>query len=301
MSTFSDRASKALDSPAGRRIAGLVRLAVLAAIGAFIFSRLADLGFDAVLAAAPRNPFYYVLLAAAYFALPISETLIYERLWRAKRQRLFPALLRKKVLNDGVLGYSGEAYFGIWAHRALGLSKSDVFAGLKDVNFISSFASLTTTLLMTVIVLIAIGGEAGETRAQLLLFVLIGGALAIGAFLLRRFALSARVGEAGAIASVHFTRLGVVIALQVAQWALVIPSVPLMNWFFVATAAMLARRVPFLPSYDLILVGLGLSMTGVIGAAPEAVAGLFLAGAAATQMLNLIVILGTAGVSAARR
>lgn len=274
-----------------------VRLTVFAILAGAILWRLGQIGFSEIVANLPSSPTYYLLFLFIYLALPISELLIYLRFWRSSLKQMFAALVRKRVFNEGFLGYSGEAYWGLWAKENLSLSGRDVFSLIKDNNLISSFASLTVTILMVVFVFSAgVGARSVEiesVRGQIFVCMVIGIVLLSLAYYFRKKVLEISARETIRVVSVHFTRLVFVMILQIIQWSVVIPSVPVHSWVLVMTAYFLATRIPFLPSYDFVLLGLGLSMTGLIGSSNGAVAGLFIAGAALSQAMNLIMLIVT--------
>lgn len=280
------------------RIAGVIlRGVIFLALTGAIFYRLQELGFANILANLPSSPIYYALFALVYFTLPLSEVLVYRKLWQVPGQRLFPALIRKRILNEGVIGYSGEAYFGIWASRRLGLPAANILAAVKDSNFISSFASLTVTIALTVLALsltqIMPTEVLSGTRRRIFVAIAVGAGVIILTYSLRHKLLSVRGAALKKIAAIYFARLLVVSALMIALWSVALPGVPPGKWLAVLAAYFLVRRIPFLPNSDLVLLGLGITMTGVIGASDAAVAGLFLTGAALAQIMNLLMLVAT--------
>ncbi|MEO0981601.1 MAG: hypothetical protein AAFX03_02990 [Pseudomonadota bacterium] len=278
------------------RLRQAITIALLAGVVWIIVSRLWELGLANVLAELPTQPAYYVLFVLIYLALPLSEVFIYHRLWKTPGERLAPVLFRKRVLNAGVLGYSGEAYLAVWGKENIKRPDVRVLSTIKDNNLVSSFVSTTTTIALAVIALgpsLFASGEEGRPWSMTAGLAAAAAIVAAG-YAFRRRVLSIRGPLLNTVAATHALRLNAVLALQVLQWSLVLPDVPLENWLILMAAFMLATRIPFLPSYDLVLLGLGLSLTGVVGAPEAAMAGLFLAGAALSQGANLIVLAATA-------
>jgi len=70
----------------------------------FLVYRLNAIGWAAIWHALPRNLWFYALFAVWYLAIPLSECFIYRRLWNCRLGHPLPILLRKRVLNFGVLG-----------------------------------------------------------------------------------------------------------------------------------------------------------------------------------------------------
>src|SRR3546814_18447819 len=81
---------------------------------------MAPIDLAHVLGLIPSTPVFWLVFAASYFVTPASEWLIFNRLWSIPIDG-FLALLRKKVYNELLLGYLGEAYFYTWALRRVSL------------------------------------------------------------------------------------------------------------------------------------------------------------------------------------
>src|SRR5258708_4082815 len=92
--------------------APLLRPATLAAV----IWRLQQLDVGGVWARIPTSPGFWLLFPLYYFALPIADWVIFRRLWRIPPAGI-SALLRKRLSNDLLVGYSGELYFYTWARR----------------------------------------------------------------------------------------------------------------------------------------------------------------------------------------
>ncbi|RZM06342.1 MAG: hypothetical protein EOP67_75100, partial [Sphingomonas sp.] len=99
-----------------------------------------------VIAMVPRSPLFWLLFAAGYLALPASEWVIYRRLWNLP-PRGFLALLRKRISNEIIAGYSGELYFYAWARRHASLVGTP-FGAIKDVSILSAVVANVCTLVL---------------------------------------------------------------------------------------------------------------------------------------------------------
>jgi hypothetical protein len=106
---------------------------------------------------------------------------------------------------------------------------------------------------------------------------------------------------AAKVTAIHGGRVLLILLLQTAQWAVVFPHVTFLTWLLFLTAQMVLTRLPFLPNQDLMLVGLGLSLTHYVNAPEAAVAGMFLVSGALFQAFNLGCFLLTAFGSYAPR
>lgn len=279
-------------------IASVLRFVVFAALIAYLGYRLWNIGLIDVLSNLPTSPLYYVLFAVSYFVLPVSEAFIYRNLWDVPIPRLFPALIRKRALNEGVVGYSGEAYLFFWARENIGIPATRLLSLIKDNNLISSFVALTATCLLATGVLAIPNGPLFSNVSQshtVMIGIGAGLVLALIAYFGRRKVLSLDGGVMKSTAAIHASRMSLVLVLQVLQWSAALPSVPWIVWVYITTANLLVTRIPFLPSYNFVLLGLGLSMSKFTGAPDTAVAGLFVTGAALSQIFNLGLFILTAG------
>src|SRR5579862_1424091 len=107
-------------------------------------------GIDLHLAIAmiPAGPAFWLAFLAYYCASPVSEWVIFRRLWSIPPEG-FGALMRKLVSNELLLGYSGEVYFYAWARRH-GRVEAAPFGAIKDVTILSAMVGNLATLVMLV-------------------------------------------------------------------------------------------------------------------------------------------------------
>ena len=105
---------------------------------------------------------------------------------------------------------------------------------------------------------------------------------------------------AAAVVTLHILRVLAVQGLMAVQWSIALPQVPFQTWLIFLAAQMLLTRVPFLPNQDLVVLGLGLSMAGVLSAPTASVAGMFVAAGMVTQCLHLLVYVLTSFDSSIR-
>jgi hypothetical protein len=232
----------------------------LALLGAILL-RLGDFGSDRLLEMLPRSPFFWVALAAYYLALPLSEWLIYWRLWRLPSSG-FAALLRKLVSNEVLFGYSGELSFYAWARRHVGLTSAP-FGAVKDVSITSAFAGNLATLTMLAIAwpFMHLIDSAIGTRVLALsgTVILVTSALA-GLFNRRLLSLPRR--EIAIMISIHLGRLAVTTILSGVIWHSAMPESPLPLWIALAALQLLVTRLPFVPNKDLLFANIALLVMG---------------------------------------
>ncbi len=126
----------------------LLGAALTVAMVAGLGRKLFQAGLDGLLQQVPANPLYYLAFAGLYLASPVGDYLIFRHLWGVPRAALW-ALIRKRIANEVVLGYSGDAYFYAWARKnAARLGLTHPFGTVKDVTILSAIAGNAFTLLM---------------------------------------------------------------------------------------------------------------------------------------------------------
>jgi len=274
------------------------RLVGLAAI--FVVAReLSHIGWRALWEGLPSNPAFYAVFMAIYVLGPGIDALIYGHLWRTPLLFNLPALLRKRIYNETVVDYSGEAYLYIWAKRNLAMDGRKLMSNIKDVNLLSGAASNVVTLIL-IAALVAGGYRTvlASIDADVIHAVIAVAALAILVPLLLfvfRGKLLAVSGKAlVAIVGAHVLRILLALALSVVQWSAALPQVPAAQWMLFITAQMLVTRLPFLPNRDVVLMGLGVALAPLISAPQNHVASMFVAAGALSLITHAVIFLVTA-------
>lgn len=244
-------------------------LSVLMVAG--LASQLFDDGLGALFGAIPSNPLFYVALTLLYFSPPAFDWLIFRKLWRIPATG-FVALCKKRIANEVVFGYSGEAYFYAWARERMKLVAAP-FGTVKDVSILSALAGNAIALAMLGIALpFAAGllppehlrtaiGSAALTVASTLPFVL---------FPRRVFSLGRTT--LWWVFGMHAGRVIAGSALIGLAWHLALPDVPIAVWLLLAAARLLVSRLPLLPNKDLLFVSFTTLLIGREQAVSELVA-----------------------------
>ncbi|WP_255586776.1 hypothetical protein [Hephaestia mangrovi] len=252
-----------LDSPlAERRWTAWAGGAISLAILAVALVQLRDMPVAHILSLVPRSTGFWAAFVLAYLATPISEWLIYRRLW-AIPARGFAALLRKRVTNEIVLGYLGEVYFYTWVRRAGLITRSAPFGAIKDVAILSAFAGNAMTLVMLAaaapffgLLQLGLGGRAMVGSLSV---------LAITSFamlLLRRRLFSLPRPELTWILALHIARIVAMIGLTALMWHLALPAVGVTWWLVLSAVRQLLSRLPLVPNKDLAFVGVAVFIIG---------------------------------------
>jgi len=273
-----------------------IRAVFMAGMIGFIAWQLWQIGPGALAAEIPTNPLFYLLYWAGFCILPASETQIYRRIWPAAPRVPFRVFLRKRVLNDVVLGYSGDVWFGLWARMRLGIPDRRLLAGIKDAGLLSGAASMVLTALVVLAFVLrgdsdtlaqsaGLGGQA-DLWFGLAAFVLI-------ALLVVRFggrALWIERATAIKVFGINISRICLVNLVQLTQWSIVLPLVPFETWLLFIAVQMLINQLPFVPNRDLLFLAAGVELTTRIGVGEAALAAMFVAVTLLKQATNYAVL-----------
>lgn len=244
--------------PGGARLlSSVLSLLVIAAV----IHEIRGVNVRAIVTLVPSEPIFWTLFAVGYLAQPITEWLIFRRLWGVG-PAAFPALVRKLIYNELLLGYLGEVYFYAWARRRLKLGAAP-FGAVKDVTILSALAGNTITLLMLMLAWpLASATQLGlQSRAVVLsLTVVLASSLAMLVWQRRIFSLPRR--DLRFIFAMHVVRIIANTGLSALLWHLILPSIPVVYWLLLATIRLLISRLPFVPNKDVVFAGLAVFMLG---------------------------------------
>jgi hypothetical protein len=208
-----------------------------------------------VIAMVPRSPLFWVLFAAGYLALPASEWVIYRRLWTLP-PRGFLALLRKRISNEIIAGYSGELYFYAWARRHASLVGTP-FGAIKDVSILSAVVANVCTLVLAAVSWQSLVALNLGTDAKVMIVSAASIAIpSVVALVMRKRLFTLPRDELGRIAVIHLLRIVATTVFAATLWAVALPAAPLAWWLVLATLRLLVSRLPLLPNKDIVFAGL---------------------------------------------
>lgn len=272
----------------------VLQVTFVTAVVVFLAGRLSDIGWSDVADALPTTPWYYIFFLGWFFAIPIAELFVYKLIWGENLTSRLGVFLRKRVYNYAVLSYSGEAYLAMWARKAIPLDNRKILSTVKDSTILSGLASNTFTVLLLGVFLVtgqlAVLLEADPDFEAYFIVAALVGLILVPMILRFRKSIIALPGRlALQVFAIHMVRLILMLVLQTAMWAVVLPQVPFETWLMFLTAQLVLTRVPFLPNTDLMYLGLGLSLSGYLEAPEATVAGMFLAAGALSQILNVAI------------
>lgn len=279
-------------STAGRRLLKGLRVVVIGGIVGYLLYQLTHMGWGTFWRSLPATPWFYVTVLAMYVTLPVSEVLIYGRIWGLSAGQSLPLLMRKRVLNADVVGYSGEFFLLAHARKRIDRSARELAVEIKDNLILSSIASISVAVFVLVALLasdyVAMEELIGNATPG---YIVIGGfafVLAVGLFVrFRRTLFALGTKTLGFILSVHLARFLLSSVLQVAQWWVVLPDAPFSAWATLLVIFVVMNRIPFLPSRDLAFAGVGIEASAALGVPGPAVAGMLLTRSVIDRVLNV--------------
>lgn len=261
----------------------LVSIAILAAT--FIALRHFDAG--PVLRMVPRSPSFWLLLLLFYVLGPLTDFVIFRRLWALPADGL-GALLRKQLSNELLMGYVGEVYFYSWA-REHGAVTNTPYGAIKDVTVLSALAGNLVTLLLLLPALPLLVANPGLVNTHLLAWsiavVCVSSALAM---LFRKRLFSLPPAERRFVIAMHLVRIIGSFLLLALLWHLVLPAVDARWWLLLVTLRQLVSRLPLLPNKDIIFAALAVLLIGphlAVSSLMAMMAGLILAAHFVTALI----------------
>ncbi len=248
-------------SPRNRRWAALASMGVSLALLVAVALQFKDLDFAKVQGLIPASPVFWIGFAVYYLAGPISEWVVYRRLWVMPVAGI-GALLRKLVANELLLGYLGEAQFYAWARARTRLSEAP-FGAIKDMTILSALVGNGATLVMLAFAWPYVsGGQLGMEGTTA--FASLGVVLltSLGILLFRRQLFTLPKADLWFISAAHLVRIIVILIASAVMWHAVLPGVAITLWLVLATLRMLISRLPLMPNKDVVFAGITVLLLG---------------------------------------
>ena len=207
--------------------------------------------------ATPDNWLYYVAFALLYMAPPVADYIIFRKLWRIPLDGL-GALIKKRIANEVVLGYSGEAYFYAWARQRAQMVAAP-FGAVKDVMIMSAMAGNLMTLAMTALALPWL--PADYLRPMLIgMGVVVVMSLPFLIFSRRVFSLDRKT--LWWVFGVQMARLVATSLFIVLAWHFALPGIAIGAWLLLSATRMMVSRLPFIPNKDLLFSTVTIALLG---------------------------------------
>jgi len=235
----------------------------------------------------PESPWFYLFFTLLYCSPPTGDYIIFRRLWRIPFEG-WVALVKKRIANDVVLGYSGDAFFYAWA-RSRAKMVAAPFGAVKDVSILSAIAGNVITLAMTVIAL-PLGRELLDAKQfdTMLWSSLITLGITLPFLIFSKRVFSLGKDRLWWIFMVHCVRLIAGSVLIALCWHFGLPSVSLGMWLFLAAARLLVSRLPLLPNKDLLFANFAIILIGQGSELSDLIAFT----AALTLLFHVVLIIG---------
>lgn len=238
-------------------IAGVLSLAMIAGLA----KQLLGSGLAGLSHAAPNSWLYYVAFALLYISPPTGDFIIFRRLWKIPLEG-FGALIKKRIANEAVFGYSGDAYFYAWARQRAAMVAAP-FGAVKDVSILSAISGNIMTLVMTALALpFALEVLPQRYYTGLFVGIPIVIAMCLPFLIFSRKVFSLERGTLWWIFWVHAARLSVGCLLIAFAWHFGMPGIGIGAWLILSAVRMLVSRLPFV-NKDLVFTTM---TTAIIGA-----------------------------------
>lgn len=234
-------------------IAGLLTIAMVVGL----VRQLLKAGLVGLSHATPDSWLYYVAFVLLYLSPPIGDYIIFRKLWRIPLEGL-GALMKKRIANEVVLGYSGEAYFYAWARQRAQMVAAP-FGAVKDVMILSAMAGNLMTLGMTALALPWLPPL--YVRPMLIgMGVVVVMSLPFMIFSRRVFSLDR--GTLWWVFAVHVGRLAAGSLLIALAWHFALPGIAIGAWLILSATRMMVSRLPFIPNKDLVFSTVTIAILG---------------------------------------
>ena len=251
----------AVEAPDRRKFAGLFSGFVSVALLCAVFLHFGRHGLAEFGTLIPATPAFWLAFGAYYLATPLSEWLIYRRLWGLPITGL-SALMRKQVSNELLLGYLGDAQFYAWARSRTEIVAAP-FGAVKDVTILSALTgNIATLILLAGTWPMISGGAISASMHSVFISLTVVLLTSFVILLFRRKLFSLSHNKLNLIAAIHFARIFGMLGLAAIMWQSVLPTVPLAMWLVLATLRMFVSRLPFLPNKDAVFAALSFFVLG---------------------------------------
>ena len=244
-----------------RRWPALLAMLLTAAMLIGLGHELLDHGLAGLRRAVPASPGFYLFFLVSYFALPVCDFLIFRRLWDVPADA-FPALNRKRIANDILIGYSGDAYFYAWARARLHMVAAP-FGAVKDVSIVSGITGNLTAFLLGAVAL-PLGYQliAPDVIRAMIWSLSFALAISLGVLLFSRRVFSLPRRDLWFIFWMDCLRITVTCVAIALAWSWAMPSVSVGMWMFLVAGRQLVSRLPFLPNKDLLFANFAILVIG---------------------------------------
>jgi hypothetical protein len=262
-------------------LGALLSIAMVVGLGIELFGE----GLLALEQSVPTHPGFYICFLLLYMSPPTFDFVIFRRLWRVPVEGLI-ALHKKRIANEVVFGYSGEAFFYAWARQRMKMVAAP-FGAVKDVSILSAIAGNAITLGMIALALpfaaTLLTGDQFRTLAWSTGLIV---AISLPFLIFSRRVFSLDRSTLWWVFGVHCLRLLCGSTLIALAWHFAMPEVSIGMWLFLAAGRLLVSRLPLVPNKDLLFANFAIILIGQGEALSELVA----LTAAFTLLMHVVLI-----------
>lgn len=238
-------------------LGGGLTLLMIVGLGRELFGS----GLAGLTRALPTNPLFYLVFVVYYLGPPTFDYIIFRRLWNIPLAGM-AALHKKRISNEVLIGYSGEAYFYAWARQRTRMVAAP-FGAVKDVMILSAIAGNAVTLAGVAMALpfgINLLKPAEFNTLMGSIGVIFAMSLPFMIFSKRVFSLPR--AQLWWVFGVHCLRIVVGSMLIAFCWHFAMPEVSVGVWLLMAAARLLAWRLPLVPNKELLFANFAIMIIG---------------------------------------
>jgi hypothetical protein len=274
-------------TPAGRRFTAIASVLMSVAILALLANAVRRIGVQQLIDVLPLSPGFWLLFLASYFLQPVVDWQIFQHWWALGWRRV-SLFLKRRVMNEALFSYAGDAFLMAWTatHFNLKFNADDAtapkvgrgdgpgaepvdapLAAIKDVAITSGLAGNLFTLAMLGLAIV-LGGNAlmdSDVDLEIVRRIIIGFALLItlslGIVFNRDKVLSLTVRANMRAFWLHLFRVSGTHFLLVASWFVALPAVGLATWLVLGALRLIIGRMP-VPNKELLFAALAADLTG---------------------------------------
>ncbi|MEM6965158.1 MAG: hypothetical protein AAF573_10345 [Bacteroidota bacterium] len=290
VSAFIEKINTFKKTKTGQRTLRLLKGVFMLGILSYLTYNLYQIGWREVLRNLPMRAEFYVLFFLIHFATPFWEVIIYKQFWKFGFKEGLKTFITKKILNAEVVGYSGEVYLFTWAKKRFNLKNKAAFGPIKDNTILSSIVSNVTIIIILLVYTFTSDLDVLSALhiKKIHLYTVAGilSIIVIGLLFFRNNVFSVDTPTLLKVIGIHELRILVIYGLEILQWAIILPLIPLQIWFLLMVIKIVTSRVPMLPNRDLIFASLGIEVSKLLNLSTAGIAGILLTNSALIKLTN---------------
>ena len=273
-------------SPTGTRCKMIASFVMSIVILALLAQAITRIGWRELIAVTPTSPLYWLLFVAFYFFQPLLDWQIFRPWWKLG-WRTLAMFLKRRVMNEALFSYAGDAFMMAWAATRFdiafdpkaavpklgrgdgpGADAADApIAAIKDTAITSGLAGNLFTLLMLGLALLLgantiLDSDIDPTTVnRMIIGFLLLISLSLGIVFNRNKVLTLTVAANMRAFWLHMLRVSAMHFLLVATWFVALPGIGIGNWLVLGALRLVIGRMP-LPNKELLFAAVAVDLTG---------------------------------------